>query len=303
MGVRCGQRCGGRLPALLRELLPPALYMALERVEGRFEEVHLRVGRCASVSIGAENRLVDFCMTEEQMRETLLRVCDGSLYARREDISRGFVCLPGGVRVGVCGEASVGEDGQVLGVRNVRALCLRLPHVGHECGGALAARLRLLFPLGALLYSPPGVGKTTLLRGLTTCFAGGESPLRAALIDCRGEVDDGGFGERLCLSVLSGYPMGRAIEIATRTLNAQVILCDEIGNEQESAALLGAANAGVPVIATAHAATLPQLLRRPAFARLHTAAVFGAYVGIRRAAAGEFFYDMVPWKDAAGGGI
>lgn len=232
------------------------------------------------------------------MRALVLRVCDDSLYARREDISRGFVCLPAGIRVGLGGEASMQEDGRVLGVRNVRALCIRLPRTNHDCGDDLAEKIYPLFPRGVLIYSPPGVGKTTLLRGLTACFSGGERPLRTVLIDCRGEVDDGSFGERLCLSVLSGYPMGRAIEIATRSLNAQAILCDEIGNEQESTALLEAANAGVPVIATAHAATLEQLMRRPAISRLHMAAIFGAYVGIRRAPAGGFTYDMVPWESA-----
>ena len=121
--------------------------------------------------------------------------------------------------------------------------------------------------------------------------------LRVVLVDSRCELDDGGFGEDACLSVLSGYPKGLGIEIATRTLNAQLIVCDEIG-AREVGALVEACNCGVPVIASAHADSMRALLARDGMRELHRRAVFGSYVRIRRGAAGaDFGYDVTPWEE------
>jgi stage III sporulation protein AA len=65
-------------------------------------------------------------------------------------------------------------------------------------------------------------------------------------------------------------------------MGAGLIVCDEIGNEEDAEALLSAANCGTAILASAHAADLEGLLLRPTFARLHRAAVFDTYVGIRR---------------------
>ena len=88
-----------------------------------------------------------------------------------------------------------------------------------------------------------------------------------------------------------GYPKAMAMELAVRTMSPQYLLCDELGAE-EADAILAAQNAGVPLIASAHAPSLEALLRRPALRRLHEAGVFGHYVGIRREGRG-FFFDMV----------
>ena len=81
-------------------------------------------------------------------------------------------------------------------------------------------------------------------------------------------------------------------------MNAQLILCDEIGNEQEAEALMAAANCGVPIIATAHANSVERLLFRPGFDLLHRAGVFANYIGLRRrGTVSDFDYDICRWKD------
>jgi stage III sporulation protein AA len=81
-------------------------------------------------------------------------------------------------------------------------------------------------------------------------------------------------------------------------MNAQLILCDEIGNDREAEAVLAAANCGVPIVATAHAASVGQLLMRPGFDVLHSAGVFASYVGIRRrTGSSDYLYDICRRKD------
>lgn len=289
----------GGMPPILREWLSPHMIAALECVSGPWEELHIRTGRFCSVTVGGENRTVPLALRPDEMQELFMRLCGGSIYAHRDSLAQGYIALSGGIRVGVCGKAGVEESGEcLLGVREPDSLCIRFPRPLRSVGQGLLAHLPRYFPRGALIFSPPGVGKTTLLRSLAVHFSTGERPMRTALVDSRRELDDGGFDKACCLSVLSGYPKGLGIEIACRTMNAQMIVCDEIGNAGEAQAVLTAANCGVPVIASAHAATLKGLLCRPEFQRLHEAAVFGAYVGIaRQSGERDYLYDITPWEE------
>jgi stage III sporulation protein AA len=128
-------------------------------------------------------------------------------------------------------------------------------------------------------------------------MASGFSPWRVAVIDTRGELSFSLSGEGLCLDVLSGYPRGIGIEIATRTMNAQLIVCDEIGDTREAEAIMAAQNCGVPFLATAHADSIRELLKRTGIAKLHEARVFGCYVGIKRRGS-DFNYTFTEWEDA-----
>ena len=98
--------------------------------------------------------------------------------------------------------------------------------------------------------------------------------------------------------MLSGYPRGLGIEIATRTLNAQLIACDEIGADCEAEAIISAQNSGVPFVATAHADSISGLVKRSAILKLHKAGIFGRYVGIRRTDDGIFRYTVSDWEEA-----
>ena len=125
------------------------------------------------------------------------------------------------------------------------------------------------------------------------CYEGGHNrPKRTVVIDTRGELSFSTEGEDLCLDVLSGYPRRLGIEIATRCLNAEVIICDEIGDYEEAMSLVASHNCGVPLIASAHAKSVDQLLMRTGLRLLHEAKIFGAYVGVSRDRANNFEYDI-----------
>ena len=118
------------------------------------------------------------------------------------------------------------------------------------------------------------------------------------MIDTRGELAFSLSGERLCLDILSGYPRDIGIEIATRTMSSQLIVCDEIGGVGEAEAIIAAQNCGVPFLASAHAENAGELLRRTGIAKLHAARIFGCYVGIKRRGVGDFTYTVTEWEEA-----
>ena len=288
-------------------LLPSPIWAALEAHVrgggGAVEEIRLRAGRCASLTVGGRNILTPVILSTGELRELLDRMCGGSPYAYSETIHQGYVTLPGGVRVGVAGLAAC-EGGRVIGVKTIHALNIRLPSrrraVGKEIVDLLRRTVRETGHVGGILiYAPPGVGKTTLLRGIAASLAGGHEPWRTVIVDTRGELGFNCEGAELCLDVLSGYPRALGIEIATRTMGAQVILCDEIGDASEAAAMEAAHHGGVPLVATAHAGDLAELLCRTGIRRLHEARLFSVYVGIRRDGRGGFLYDVTQWEQAA----
>ena len=289
------------LPRAVESALPYQLSDEIRRTGygARIEEIRMRRGRRCSLVVSGKNVMLDTVMSQTDIQSVLEGICQGSLYAFSDTINQGYIALPDGVRVGVCGRAGC-EGDSVIGVYEISSLSVRIPHrtrpVGDEICQLLSSFDRVC---GVLIYSPPGVGKTTLLRGVASKLASGRwagspdgAPLRTVVIDTRGELGFDSEGEELCLDVLSGYPRRRGIDIATRCLNAEVIVCDEIGDYEEAMSLVASHNCGVPLVASAHAGSVGQLLSRTGLRLLHEAKIFGAYVGIERDGRGGFKYKV-----------
>ena len=81
--------------------------------------------------------------------------------------------------------------------------------------------------------------------------------------------------------VLSGYPKGEGIIIAERTLSPEIIICDEIGNRGDAEAVCDVINAGIVIIATAHACNVNELYRREPVRKLLKSGAFETIVLLR----------------------
>lgn len=289
------------LPSALLGCLPPHFCDAILRT-GAFpiEEIRLHKGRTLTVTSRQKNLGCGIVVSERELQDIFSRMCGGSLYAYEDTIRKGYIPLDGGIRVGVCGSAAC-EDGKVIGVHSITGLMIRIPHaISVNTDTLLQVFFSDTAQRGMLLYAPPGVGKTTLLRAIAKDVASPRYGRHTVIVDTRGELNVALDDSGLHLDVMSGYPRDVGIEIAVRTLGAQVIVCDEIGSTADARATLGAANCGVPLIASAHAATLQELLERPAIRLLHRAHVFGKYVGLSRRATGGFDYKITDWRETHG---
>ena len=288
------------LPEMVSTLLP---YRLVDEIRAAgvsvIEEIRLRSGRAVSLTTPRGNVMLGTVLSRMELEAVLQSACDGSLYAHSETLCQGYVTLAGGIRIGVCGRATV-EAGQILGVYGVTGLNIRLPGIHRRVGAPVCRLLREgRGDGGVLIYSAPGVGKTTLLRSVAAQMAGGGHPWRVVVVDTRGEIAPFLESPGLCVDVLSGYPKPEGIGIACRTMNAQLIVCDEIGGCEEAEAIVAAQNCGVPFVVTAHAASIEGLLRRSAILALHKARVFSHYVGIeRRVEGGDFLYTIRDWEEA-----
>ena len=293
------------VPRSVLEKLPYRLSDAIRReMRARnacCEEIRVRCGRMSSLTLpGGINLPLDVSLSREEMDETVNRLCGGSLYAHAETIKNGYISLRDGIRAGISGRAAV-ENGRVIGVSDVSGICIRIPRFVRVGVSPICELLKDSgFSSGVLVYSPPGVGKTTLLRQVAMELSRGEEAVSVVVVDSRGELEFGLRSRYICADVLSGYPKAEGIEIALRTLGARVIVCDEIGNDDEIPAICSAAAGGAALLASAHASDMRGLMSKPGIRQLHLGGVFGAYVGIRRSEGG-FAYRVTRREEVEGG--
>ena len=291
------------LPIFVREALPTSVLIDIERTSrrsvGACEEIRLRSGKKCEYVFSGTSLLGDITVTQDEMQEILFRLCGGSVYAHEERICSGYIRAENGIRIGVCGRAVV-RGGRVTAVRDVSSLNIRLPCVLLPNVRGLADKLFSTFG-GTLIFSPPGIGKTTYLRALTRELSG-RLGKRVALIDSGGELGSGLTDESLRLDVLDGYPRGVGIEIAVRVLNPDYIVCDEIGTREEAKAILGARNSGVPIIASAHGDDAWGLIMREGIRELHEAGIFRNYVRLTRIGK-NCEYTLINRKDIGHGNV
>lgn len=252
------------------------------------EEFRLRRGRSPTVlAAGRERELSAEKVDERALLAVLELSSDASMHAAGDALRRGYLTARGGVRVGVCG--AVAAEGGVLGLREVSSLAIRIPRAVR---GAAAEVLPRLGSGGVLLLSPPGGGKTTLLRDLIRCLSdGGE---RVGVADERGELGGMWNGELQfdlgrSTDVISGAPKAEAAMMLLRGMNCGTIAMDEISLAADAAAVEQLTGCGVRVLATVHAASPSDLARRAPLRELLALGAFESAVTIR-AEAGRRHY-------------
>lgn len=259
------------------------------------QEIRMRIGKPVMISLpnGSAFIRTDGTLSnvysnnlltawQENMQEAFNLICNYSVHSHQREIKNGFVTIKGGHRAGICGTA-VTENDTVSNIRDISSINLR---IARDIEGAAKDTAKFIVNgekvFGAIIFGPPGCGKTTVLRDLARRLSKGTQNnkyYRVSVIDERGEIAacfQGSAQNDLGPScdVLDGYPKGEGIMQAVRCLSPDVVICDEIGSEEDAKAIEMSINAGVSIIASAHAGNINELLSRPQIKRLLKAGAF-----------------------------
>lgn len=285
---------------------PPALKEALEPlpVWDEVEEIRLRSAKPLLLRLAHRDAfvaqggfLVDrpeegFLVTCEEVARTVNIASGASLYAFEDEIRNGYITLPGGHRLGLAGQA-VTEQGRIRTLKHISGLNFR---IAREVRGAADGILPCILTgspprvCHTLIISPPRAGKTTFLRDLVRQLSDGLpgfSGVTVGLVDERSElaacyqgVPQLDVGART--DVMDACPKAEGIRVMVRAFGPEVIATDEIGRAEDARAVEDALNAGVSVVATAHAGTFEELRRRPFFRYLFALGVIERFVLLAR---------------------
>ena len=262
------------LEVFLRQLPEPAareLAAVSPVLWNRAEELRLRMGYPALfVSAGKEYTLSGQTLgkIEKNMLNNMInRFLNYSDYAHLQELRSGFVTLVGGHRVGFCGQVVI--EGEEIGtIRNITSVNIRFARDIPEAGRRLWPQLldyRGRFG-HTLIASPPGCGKTTLLRSLIRLLSDGG--YNVSVCDERNEIAGAGpdgfafeLGKRT--DVMTGCSKERGMILLLRSMGPQILCTDEIGTEEEIRILQRGISSGVTLLTTIHAADLSELLDGP----------------------------------------
>ncbi|XCP83927.1 stage III sporulation protein AA [Roseburia hominis] len=273
----------------MMDMLPQAIRQRLEHggiLPDKVQEIRLREDRPLIVCEGGKEVLLPHRVTKEELRDTLEHFAEYSLYAYEHELRQGFITVEGGHRVGVAGKI-IPEEGKVRNFQYISSVNIRVCHEILGCADPVFPGIlqdgRICH---TLIISPPGCGKTTLLRDMIRQISDGNRYIegknvgvvdeRSELGGCYQGVPQNQLGLRT--DILDNCPKAEGMMLMIRSMSPQVLAVDEIGSQRDVEAVTCAMHCGVIILATAHGDSLEEIREKPFLKELAKGHYFERYV-------------------------
>lgn len=202
----------------------------------------------------------------DDLESVILSATDGCVYNYTEQMKNGFITVEHGVRIGIAGEY-VTQGGCIQAIKNITSLNIRIPHIIRGCSDFIVENVLSDGLHSTMLYSKPGLGKTTALRDIASRLGQGKR-YNVLVFDERNEIAAiDGLG--------NGYDLGSGVDVircgdkksaiasAVRAMKPQIIVTDELYGEGDMQAVQYAADCGICIIASSHVCNREILRKMP----------------------------------------
>ncbi len=225
--------------------------------------------------------------SKEELSEIVTLLCENSVYSNQEHIKKGFIPLRGGHRAGITGRC-IEENGKIKYITDFSAVNIR---IAREIKGAADSVMPHIYNgkrvLNTLIVSPPGCGKTTMLRDIARKLGSPFFMKKVAIADERGEIAAcfEGIAENDIGSlsfVMDNCPKAEGIVSLIRAMNPDIVITDEIGTKEDVYAVMQALNSGVSVIASAHGFSVSDVKRKSGIKELLSEGAFEKVIILSR---------------------
>ena len=235
---------------------PSSLYNLLRQafeqnnnLEEKLQEIRIRVNRPILLKTMQADYVIEYNVTQSEILQTLERLCENSIYAYKNQICEGFITVKGGHRIGLTGTA-VSEENKIINIKYITSLNFRIARQVLNCSNRILPQIidtenDTIFT--TLIVSPPGKGKTTMLRDAIRQISNGIEKIdfkgkTCGVVDERGEIaamykgipqNDVG----LRTDVIENISKSKGMKMLIRSMAPEVIACDEIGSREDVMAI------------------------------------------------------------------
>ncbi|WP_298837329.1 stage III sporulation protein AA [Clostridium sp.] len=261
----------------LFEILPKTIRNILEKVDNvqQLEEIRVKVNKPVFIHIGSKEKVWEYIATPEDLKYIMQRISNYSIYAFEDEIRQGYITIKGGHRVGLCGICVI-ENNSIKTIKDISSINIRACKEIIGCADKVIPYIVNNNSIyNTIIISPPKCGKTTLIRDISRQISQGNMGKgfrgkNVSIIDERSEIA-GSFkgipqmdvGVRT--DVLDNCPKSQGIMMAIRSMSPDVIVCDEIGTQNDMESILMALNSGISLITTIHGFGIEDLYKRLVF--------------------------------------